>query len=112
MKLFGSPDTYDLARGLALGGQSSSLTLAEQSREIVFPFLDPSASLVGGGLHFIPSPRWGRGLLLLLLAFVGGICLGVIVRWHLKKGTLSSARGLLLGLLLRHHVGCQSQQPC
>ena len=33
LKLFGSPDTYDLARGLALGGQSSSSSLAsaEQS---------------------------------------------------------------------------------
>ena len=62
MKLFGSPDTYDLARGLALGGQSSSssLALAEQSRERVFPFLDPSASLVGEAFLFFPPPIGGE----------------------------------------------------
>ena len=39
MKLFRSPDTYDLAKGLALGGQSSSssLALAELSGEEFFP---------------------------------------------------------------------------
>ena len=39
LKLFGIPDTYDLARGLALGGQSSSssLALAERSGGRVFP---------------------------------------------------------------------------
>ena len=62
MKLFGSPDTYDLARGLALGGQSSSssLALAEQSGERVFPFLDPSASLVGEAFLFFPPPAGGE----------------------------------------------------
>ena len=61
MKLFGSPDTYDLARGLALGGQSSSssLALAEQSGGRVFPFLDPSASLVGEAFLFFPPPAGG-----------------------------------------------------
>ena len=60
LKLFGSPDTYDLARGLALGGQSSSssLALAEQFGGRVFPLLDPSASLVGEAfLFFSPLAR-------------------------------------------------------
>ena len=62
MKLFGSPDTYDLARGLALGGQSSSLSLAlaEQSGERVFPFLDLSASPVGEAFLFFPPPAGGE----------------------------------------------------
>ena len=61
-ELFGSPDTYDLARGLALGGQSSSssLALAEQSGGRVFPFLDPSASLVGEAFLFFPPPTGGE----------------------------------------------------
>ena len=82
MKLFGSPDTYDLSRGLALEGHSSSSspTLAEQSGGRVLPFLDPSASLVGEAFLFFPPPRWGRGFLLLLLAFVGGVGLGFIIR--------------------------------
>ena len=111
MKSFGSPDTYDLARGLALGGQSSSSSpaLAEQSGGRVLPFLDPSASLAGEAFLFFPPPRWGSGLFLLLLVLVGGVRLGVI--GHLKTRTLSSTRGLLLGLLLRHHMGCQNQQP-
>ena len=60
-ELFWNPDTYDLARGLALGGQSSSLSLAlvEQSRERVFPFLDHSASLVGEAFLFFPPPAGG-----------------------------------------------------
>ena len=62
MKLFGSLNTYDLARGLALGGQSSSssLALAEQSGGTIFPFLDPSASLVGEAFFFFPSPAGGE----------------------------------------------------
>ena len=62
MKLFGSPDTYDLARGLALGGQSSSssLALAEQSGGRVFPFLDPTAFLVGEAFLFFPPPAGGE----------------------------------------------------
>ena len=61
-ELFRSPDTYDLARGLALGGQSSSssLALAEQSGGRVFPFLDPSASLVGEAFLFFPPPAGGE----------------------------------------------------
>ena len=57
-----NPDTYDLAGGLALGGQSSSssLALAEQSGERVFPFLDPSASLVGEAFLFFPPPAGGE----------------------------------------------------
>ena len=75
-----------------------------------------SSSLLGpfglprwGGPPFLPTPCWGRGLFLLLLVLGGGVRLGVI--GHLKTGTLSSARGLLLGLLLRHHMGCRNQQP-
>ena len=62
LKLFGSPDTYDLTRGLALGGQSlsSSPALAEQSGGRVFPFLDPSASLVGEAFLFFPPPTGGE----------------------------------------------------
>ena len=62
MKLFGSSDTYDLARGLALGGQSSlsSLALAEQSGGRVFPFLDPLAPLVGEAFLFFPPPAGGE----------------------------------------------------
>ena len=62
LKLFGSPDTYDLAKGLALGGQSSSssLALAEQSGGRVFPLLDPSASLVGEAFLFFPPPTGGE----------------------------------------------------
>ena len=62
MKLFGSPDTYDLARGLALEGHSSSPspTLAEQSRGRVLPFLDPSASLVGEAFLFFSPPAGGE----------------------------------------------------
>ena len=61
MKLFRSPDTYDLARGLALEGQSSSSSpaLAEQSGGRVLPFLDPSASLVGEAFLFFPPPAGG-----------------------------------------------------
>ena len=62
-----------------------------------------------GGPPFLPSPRWGRDSFLLLLVLGGGVRLGVIR--HLKTGTLSSTRGLFLGLLLRHHMGCRSQQP-
>ena len=62
MKLFGSPDTYDLARGLALEGQSSSSSpaLAEQSGGRFLPFLDPSASLVGEAFLFFPPPAGGE----------------------------------------------------
>ena len=62
MKSFGSPDTYDLARGLALGGQSSSSSpaLAEQSGGRVLPFLDPSAFLVGEAFLFFSPPAGGE----------------------------------------------------
>ena len=62
LKLFGSPDTHDLARGLALGGQSSSssMALAEQSGGRVFPLLDPSTSLVGEAFLFFPPPGGGE----------------------------------------------------
>ena len=62
MKSFGSLDTYDLARRLALGGQSSSssLALAELSGGRVLPFLDPSASLVGEAFLFFPHPTGGE----------------------------------------------------
>ena len=60
LKLFGSPDTYDLARGLALEGQSSSLALAEQSGGRVLPFLDPSASLFGEAFLLFPPPAGGE----------------------------------------------------
>ena len=62
MKLFESPDTYDFARGLALGGQSSSSSpaLAERSGGRVLPFLDPSASLVGEAFLFFPPPAGGE----------------------------------------------------
>ena len=55
------PDTYDLARGLALGGQSSSssLELAEQFGGRVFPFLDPPAFPVGAAFLFFPPPVGG-----------------------------------------------------
>ena len=57
-ELFWYPDTYDLARGLALGGHSSSPspTLAEQSGGRVLPFLDPSAALVGEAFLFFSPP--------------------------------------------------------
>ena len=80
-------------------------TVRGKSHSLLGPFGLPR----WGSLPFLPSPRWGRGLFLLLLILVGGVRLGVI--GHLKTGTLSSARGLLLGLLLRHHVGCRNQQP-
>ena len=55
------PDTYDLARGLALCGHSSSPSsaLVEESGGGVFPFLDPSASLVGAAFLFFPPPAGG-----------------------------------------------------
>ena len=61
-----SPDTYDLARGLALEGQSSSSSpaLAEQSVGRVLPFLDPSASLVGEAFLFFPPPAGGEAFFL------------------------------------------------
>ena len=57
-KSFRSPDTYDLARGLALEGHSSSPSpmLTEQSGGRVLPFLDPSASLVGEAFLFFSPP--------------------------------------------------------
>ena len=54
--------TYDFARGLALGGHSSSSSpaLAEQSGGRVLPFLDPSASLVGEAFLLFPPPAGGE----------------------------------------------------
>ena len=56
-----NPDTYDLARGLALEGNSSSPSpaLAEQSGGRVLPFLDPSASLAGEAFLFFSPPAGG-----------------------------------------------------
>ena len=53
-----NPDTYDLARGLALEGHSSSpsLALAELSGGRVLPLLDPSASPVGEAFLFFSPP--------------------------------------------------------
>ena len=61
-ELFRSPDTYDLARGLALEGHSSSPspTLAEQSGGRVLPFLDPPASLDGEAFLFFSPPAGGE----------------------------------------------------
>ena len=55
------PDTYDFARGLALGSYSSSLlaTVVEWSGGRVLPFLDPSGSPVGAAFLFL-SPPAGR----------------------------------------------------
>ena len=57
-----SPDTYDLARGLALEGHSSSSSsaLVEQSGGRVLPFLDPSASPVGEAFLFFSPPAGGE----------------------------------------------------
>ena len=78
------------------------------------PLLGPSGLPSWGGLPFLSSPRWrGRGLFFLLLVFVGGVCFGVIgqgIQHYQTLGTLSRSRGLLLGLLLRHHVRCRDQQ--
>ena len=59
--LYRDPDTYDLARGLALEGHSlpPTLVLAELSGGIVLPLLDPSASPVGEAFLFL-SPSSGR----------------------------------------------------
>ena len=61
-ELFRSPDTYDLARGLALEGHSSppSLALVELSGGRVLPFLDPSASPVGEAFLFFSPPVVGE----------------------------------------------------
>ena len=58
------PDTYDLAKGLALGAHSSPppSVSVEQSGGRVFPFLDPSASPVGAAFLFFPSPAGGGGV--------------------------------------------------
>ena len=60
-ELFWYPDTYDLARGLAPCGHSSSplSALVEKSGGGVFPFLDPSASPVGAAFLFFPLPTGG-----------------------------------------------------
>ena len=60
-----NPDTYDLARGLALEGHSSppSVALAELSGGRVLPLLDPSASLVGEAFLFLSPPSWGESSL-------------------------------------------------
>ena len=57
-----SPDTYDLAKGLALEGHSSSpsLALAELSGGRVLPLLDPSASPVGEAFLFLSPPFGGE----------------------------------------------------
>ena len=73
------PDTYDLAGRLALEGHSSSPTsmLAELSGGRVLPLLGPSASPVGEAFLFLSPPLLGR-VFFLLLAFGGGVRLGVI----------------------------------
>ena len=60
------PNTYDFARGLALGSHSSSPSAAvvELSGRRVLPFLDPPASPVGRpSFSFLP-PLEGERLLL------------------------------------------------
>ena len=61
-ELFWNPDTYDLARGLALEGHSSSppLALVEQSGGRVLPFLYPPASPVGEAFLFFSPPAGGE----------------------------------------------------
>ena len=61
-ELFWNPDTYDLAKGLALEDQSSlpSSTLVEQSGGRVLPFLDPPASQVGEAFLFFSPPTGGE----------------------------------------------------
>ena len=60
-ELFWYPDTYDLARGLALDGHSSPPSSASEalSGRRVFPFLDPPASPVGAAFLFVPPPAGG-----------------------------------------------------
>ena len=55
------PDTYDFARGLALGCHfSSSLSVSvEQSGGRVFPFLDPTASSKRAAFLFFSPPAGG-----------------------------------------------------
>ena len=61
-ELLWNPDTYDLARGLALERHSSSPSsvLVEQSGRRVLPFLDPSASPVGEAFLFFSPPAGGE----------------------------------------------------
>ena len=61
-ELFWNPDTYDLARGLALEGHSSSplSVLVEQSGGRVLPFLDHPASPVGEAFLFFSPPAGGE----------------------------------------------------
>ena len=61
-ELFWYPDTYDVARGLSLGGHSSSPSsaLVEQSGRRVLPFLDPSASPIGEAFLFFSPPAGGE----------------------------------------------------
>ena len=61
-ELFWYPDTYDFARGLTLGGHSSSpwSALVESSGGRVLPFLDPPASPVGEAFLFFSSPAGGE----------------------------------------------------
>ena len=66
------PDTYDVARGLVLIGVGGVVRREGPS------LLGPSGLPSWGGLPFLLSPRWGRGLFFLLLVFAGGFRLGVI----------------------------------
>ena len=61
-ELFWYPDTYDVARGLVLGGHSSSPSsaLVEKSGGRVLPFLDPPASSVGEAFLFFSPPTRGE----------------------------------------------------
>ena len=56
-RVLGHPDTYDFARGLALGSHSSSPSTAvvELSGRRVLPFLEPSPPS-WGSLPFLVSP--------------------------------------------------------
>ena len=136
MQLFGSPDSYDLARGLALGGQpsSSSLALAEQSGGRVFPLLDPSAYLVGEAFLFFPPPAggeafffsssplweesasessdtWKRELLRVpaasFLAFFSGTTWGAGASSPVRRASAGSS-GNGAGQIVRSDVFCQS----
>ena len=61
-EVFWYSDTYDFARGLALGGHSSSPSsaLVEKSGGTVLPFLDPPAPPTGVAFLFFSLPAGGE----------------------------------------------------
>ena len=72
------PNTYDFARGLALGSHSSlpPAAVVELSGRRVLPFLDPSAPPVGAVFLFLSPPvgesddAWRQELFRVPLAFL------------------------------------------